>query len=223
VNLDIHRGDYFAIVGGNGSGKTTLVRIILGLIQPAHGDVRLFGTPIAEFKDWQKIGYVRQHATNIDTRFPATVFEVAMMGRYASRGLLRRTTDEDRAKAEEALREAGIWELKDRYLAELSGGQLQRVFIARALAGEPEVLFLDEPTVGVDAEARENFYELLRTLNEQKHLTVVLVTHDVESVASRAMHIVCVDCRVFFHRSYDEYLKSVHTDVRHIRAPHHHA
>lgn len=208
VTLDIHRGDYLAIVGGNGSGKTTLLKIILGLIKPTRGSVKLFGVEISRFTEWSKIGYVRQHVTHIDTRFPATVAEVVLMGRYALRGLLHPMTVEDRKKADEALDAVGMLHLKNAHLKELSGGQLQRVFIARALAGDPEVLFLDEPTVGVDSGTRTDFYELLRTLNRDRKLTVVLITHDVESIAHEAMHIACVDCRVFFHDSYDAYMKS---------------
>lgn len=214
VTLNIHRGDYLAIVGGNGSGKTTLVKIILGLLKPSAGTVKLFGTDISAFTDWKKIGYVRQHVTHIDTRFPATVFEIVLMGRYAQRGMLHPTTREDALHAEKALEAVGLLHLKNMHLQELSGGQLQRVFIARALAGEPQILFLDEPTVGVDAKTRADFYELLRTLNRERKLTVVLITHDVESIAHEAMHIACVDCRVFFHKSYSEYLGADATHVR---------
>jgi zinc transport system ATP-binding protein len=218
VTLDVHRGDYLAIVGGNGSGKTTLVRIILGLLVPKKGSVRLFNTNVANFKDWKKIGYVRQHATNVDRGFPSTVFEVVLMGRFALRGLLQRVTAGDRQEALRALDEVGLTHLKDVHINVLSGGQLQRVLIARALAGEPEILFLDEPTVGVDADTKASFYELLRKLNRERKLTVVLITHDVESIAHEAMHIACVDCRVFFHKSYEEYLGS---DVHHVRGHEH--
>jgi len=211
ITLDIHRGDYLGLVGGNGSGKTTLLRIILGLLTPKTGTIRLFGKDIREFTDWHKIGYVPQQVTNFDRQFPASVFEIVLMGRFARRGLCRRTTSEDRAKAKEALQQVGMWREKDRSLGELSGGQQQRVFIARALAGGPDVLFLDEPTVGVEQEVRSDFYELLRTLNRDFSLTVVLVTHDVESMAHEAMHIACLDCTLFFHDSVDAYFKDTHS------------
>lgn len=210
ITLDIHRGDYLGIVGGNGSGKTTLIRIILGLLKPSTGNVRLFGTDIREFKDWHKIGYVPQQVTNFDRQFPASVQEIVLMGRFARRGLFKRVTMEDGQKAEEALRQVGMWEHRNRLIGELSGGQQQRVFIARALAGQPEILFLDEPTVGIERVVQKDFYTLLRKLNSELDLTVVLITHDVESMAHEAMHVACLDCTLFFHDSVDAYFKDTH-------------
>ncbi len=147
INLAIHRGDYLGLVGGNGSGKTTLIKIILGLLKPTSGTIKLFGKNITDFKDWSKIGYVPQKATSFDVNFPATVREVVLMGRYGRRGLFHRVAQEDRDRAREALEQVEMWQHRDRLIGDLSGGQQQRVFIARALATEPEVIFLDEPTV----------------------------------------------------------------------------
>lgn len=210
VNLSIHRGDYLALVGGNGAGKTTLLKIMLGLRTPTVGTVHMFGTPIESFHNWPKVGYVPQQATAFDTKFPATVEEVVRMGRYGRRGLFHRLTGEDRQKAHDALKQVGLLPLCDRLVGELSGGQQQRVFIARALASDPEIIFLDEPTVGVEKRVRDEFYMLLRTLNQEMRLTVVLVTHDIESIAHEAMHIACVDHTLFFHESVDQYFKETH-------------
>lgn len=210
INLSIHRGDYLGLVGGNGSGKTTLIKIVLGLLKPSSGRVRLFNTDAAHFRDWPKVGYVPQKATAFDVNFPATVEEAVLMGRYGKRGLFRRVTEEDRNKAKDSLEQVGMWQHRSRLIGDLSGGQQQRVFIARALAGEPEIIFLDEPTVGVEKEVKDDFYALLRKLNEELHLTVVLVTHDVESMAHEAMHIACIDCTLFFHDSVDQYFKDTH-------------
>ncbi|MDB5224598.1 MAG: zinc transporter ATP-binding protein [Candidatus Adlerbacteria bacterium] len=210
INLTIHRGDYLGLVGGNGSGKTTLIKIILGLLKPSSGTVRLLGTNIGSFKDWSKIGYVPQKATSFDSNFPATVQEVVLMGRYGRRGLFHRITQQDREKAQQALRYVEMEEYTDRLIGDLSGGQQQRVFIARALATEPEIMFLDEPTVGVEKNIKDDFYILLKKLNEQLHLTVVLVTHDIESMAHEAMHIACIDQTIFFHDSVDMYFKESH-------------
>lgn len=210
INLRVHRGDYLALVGGNGSGKTTLIKIIVGLLKPDIGEVKLFGTDIREFKEWSKIGYVPQKATNFDSNFPATVEEVVLMGRYARRGLLRSVNADDRAKAFAALAQVEMGAFKDRLIGDLSGGQQQRVFIARALATEPEILLLDEPTVGVEKDVRDEFYALLKKLNEDMSLTVVLVTHDVESMAHEAMHIACIDQTIFFHDSVDAYFRDSH-------------
>jgi zinc transport system ATP-binding protein len=217
INLTIHRGDYLAIVGGNGSGKTTLLKIILGLLKPSTGAVTLFGQDIADFKDWSKIGYVPQKAINFDINFPATVREVVLMGRYGQRGLFRSTTQEDEQKVVHALTQVEMDEYADRLIGDLSGGQQQRVFIARALAGNPEVVFLDEPTVGVEKNIKDEFYYLLRTLNQKLHLTVVLITHDIESMAHEAMHVACIDHTLVFHDSVEGFLKDTHSIVH----PHH--
>ncbi|MBX2866534.1 ABC transporter ATP-binding protein [Candidatus Kaiserbacteria bacterium] len=204
VSFSIHKGDYLAIVGRNGSGKTTLLKIILGLMKPTNGTVRLFGQDIRKFTEHARIGYVPQKATSFDPSFPATVEEVVLMGRHG-RGLFRTTDERDMAAVTDALAAVDMEAYRDRQIGSLSGGQQQRVFIARALAGRPEVLFLDEPTVGVEQEIREEFYALIKKLNEELELTVVLVTHDLESVAHEAMHIACVDCTVFFHETPEEY------------------
>ena len=211
INLSIHKGDYLAIVGGNGSGKTTLLKVILGLLKPSSGTVRLFGKDIEDFCDWSKIGYVPQKATAFDRNFPATVEEVVLMGRYSIRGLFHHITEEDRRYAQKALEQVGMWDCRMRIVGDLSVGQQQRVFIARALAGNPEIIFLDEPTVGVEKKVKDEFYALLRKVNEELDLTVVLITHDIESMAHESMHIACIDRTLFFHESVDTYFKSTHT------------
>jgi len=210
VNFVIHRGDYLGLVGGNGSGKTTLLKIILGLLLPTTGNIKFFGEDIKTFRDWSKVGYVPQKVTSFDVNFPATVKEIVLMGRYGKRGLFRRVTADDKEKALEALTQVGMLRFQNSLIGDLSGGQQQRVFIARALAGEPEVLFLDEPTAGIEKGVKQDFYELLQKLNKEMGLTVVLVTHDLESVAHEAMHVACLDDTLFFHNSVDEFLKSAH-------------
>ena len=212
INLSIHRGDYLGFVGRNGSGKTTLIRIILGLLKPASGTVRLFGESSNAFKDWSKIGYVPQKATSIDASFPATVQEIALMGRYGRRGLFHRITEEDRDKTRAALQHVEMLEHRQQLIGNLSGGQQQRVFIARALAAEPEIIFLDEPTVGVEKSIKDDFYALLKKLNRQLHLTVVLVTHDIESMAHEAMHVACIDRTLFYHESADDFFRETHIE-----------
>jgi zinc transport system ATP-binding protein len=190
-----------------------LLKIMLGLLPPRSGTVTLFGKDIRYFSDWQKIGYVPQKATGFDAQFPATVEEVVRMGRYGRRGLLKDITAQDKEKALEALGRVGMEGERTRLIGSLSVGQQQRVFIARALAGEPEILFLDEPTVGVEKEVRDDFYALLRTLNTNLGLTVVLITHDIEAVAHEAMHIACLDCTLLFHSSVKGFLKDARTTV----------
>ncbi len=210
INLNIHRGDYLGLVGGNGAGKTTLLKIILGLLKPTTGKVKLFGEDINEFKNWQKVGYVPQKATNFDNNFPATVLEVVLMGRYGRIGLFNMVKEIDREKAKQALINVDMWEFKDKLIGDLSGGQQQRVFIARAIASDPEIVFLDEPTVGVELQVKNEFYELLKNLNSKLELTIVLVTHEVENLINNVDHIACVDKTLFFHNSVDQYFKESH-------------
>lgn len=196
ISFNVHRGDYLGIIGPNGSGKTTLVKLMLGLLTPTKGRVRLFGADISRFGDWYKIGYVAQKATSFDARFPITVEEVVRMGTYARRGLFRFTTKSDIQRVHKALKEVEMQEFAKRRIGDLSGGQQQRVFIARALAGEPEVIFLDEPTVGVDEKTQEQFYGLLRKLNKQLDLTLVLVSHSIDIVRKETTEIAYINRRL---------------------------
>lgn len=211
INLSIHKGDYLGIVGSNGSGKTTLLRIILGLLSPQKGAIELFGQDISIFKDWSKIGYVPQKVINFDNNFPVTVEEVVMMGRYGKLGLFNKANKEDKQEVYKALENVDMLPFCDRPIGDLSGGQQQRVFIARALAGNPEIIFLDEPTVGVEKDIKEKFYKLLHDLNEKLELTIVIVTHDIESMSHEAMHVACIkEHTLVFHESIDDLFKESH-------------
>lgn len=201
ITLNIHQGDYLGMIGPNGGGKTTLLKIMLGLLKPKTGTIKLFGVDIKKFKDWSKIGYVPQKAINFDVKFPATVEEVVTMGRYGKRGLLHWVNKEDKEKVNQALEQVEMLDFKDKLIGDLSGGQQQRVFIARALAGEPQVIFLDEPTVGIDAKTQEQFYELLKKLNKTLDLTLVLVSHDIDVVAHEVTEVACINQNLVCHTS----------------------
>lgn len=188
VSLVIHRGDYVGIIGPNGGGKSTLLKLMLGLLKPKKGIVKLFGISINEFQDWPKIGYIPQR-TYFDISFPVTVEEVVSMGRFAKIGLFRSPTSLDKKKIYQALEQVEMFSLKNRQIGDLSGGQQQRVFIARALASEPEIVFLDEPTVGVDIKTQKQFYKLLRTLNQELDLTMVLISHELDIVAHESTRL----------------------------------
>jgi zinc transport system ATP-binding protein len=197
VTLTVEEGTFLGLVGPNGSGKTTLLELILGLRRPDSGTVTLFGDPAHTFEDGHRIGYVPQDVAGATTGMPVTVREAVRMGRYPHR-LVGRFRDADRDAVERALDRVGIVDLADRRVGQLSGGQRQRVFIARALAAEADLLALDEPTVGVDAESREAFYELLHELNADG-LTVILIEHDIGVVTTHASEIACLNRRLFFH------------------------
>lgn len=201
VSLTIEAGDFVGLVGPNGSGKTTLLRTMLGLQQSSEGTVRLYGQRAARFHGRERIGYVPQHAVHVDARFPASALEVVLLGRVGRRGLLRRLTKHDRAAALAAMRDVGVEHLASRPIGAMSGGQRQRVFLAKALCSEPEVLVLDEPTTGIDPGAREEFYNLVDSLNHERGLTILFVSHDVPALEMTAHRLVVLNQRVLFDGS----------------------
>src|SRR3989441_12067888 len=183
VSLRVGRGDFLGIIGPNGSGKTTLLRVLLGLLRAASGRIKLYGIDVRSFREWARIGYVPQKATAFDARFPASVLEVVISGRSGVVGIGHRFGGRDRTAAGEALQTVGMFEFPGRPIGRPSAGQQQRGFIARALASRPQLLLLDEPTVGGDVDGQEQFYSLLRHLNREFGTTLVLVSHDVSVVA----------------------------------------
>lgn len=193
VDLSVEKNDFIAIIGPNGGGKTTLLKVVLGLLIPFTGTVRVFGKePVHSRKN---IGYVPQV---IPSRvFPVSVLDVVLMGRLGSSGFFRRYTDRDRAIAVEKLEKLGVFNLAGKRMDQLSGGQKQRVLIARALAGEPKLLLLDEPVASVDSETQQSFYNLLAGLNSR--MAVVLVTHDVGAVSSHVKSIACINRHLVSH------------------------
>ena len=201
VSLRVDPGEFVGIVGPNGGGKSTLLRAVLGLAPTTCGEVRLFGQPLKDLRERERIAYVPQNVVHVDARFPVTALEVALMGRAARRGLVRGYGAADREKALAAMREVGVERLADRPIGNLSGGERQRVFLAKALAGEPEALILDEPTTGVDANAREEFYRLLDRLNHERGMTLVLVSHDTQAIALTAHRLVAVNRAIVFDGS----------------------
>jgi len=204
VSLTVDPGEYLAVVGPNGSGKSTLLALALGLEKPDSGTAKLFGETATAFDDGDRIGYVAQQE-DAETNMPITVREVVRMGRFARAGFGRLSEEDERAIGQ-AIDTVGMTEYADRQIGALSGGQRQRAFIARALAGEAELLVLDEPTVGVDAESVTAFYELLTGLNEAD-ITVVLVEHDLRAVTDHVERVVCLNRELFFDGPTEEFLE----------------
>jgi zinc transport system ATP-binding protein len=205
INISIPNGSFLAIVGPNGSGKSTLLKLILCLLKPQKGDIFLFGKEINKFKDWQRIGYVSQKANSFNTGFPATVFEVVQSGLTKKLGMFKFFKKEHSQKVIEALDAVGMKKFSNRNIGELSGGQQQRVFIARALVSEPSLLILDEPTVGVDTENVNNFYQMLGDLNKNRDITLLLVTHDIGTISDRVSHVACLNKHLHFHGETKEF------------------
>jgi zinc transport system ATP-binding protein len=193
ADFTINKGDYVGIVGPNGGGKTTLILSLLNILPKTKGTIRLFGQNIESFSKWEKVAYVPQHAVNFDSNFPLTVRELVSLGRV-NRGNMGRTLKrKDWDSVDDVLDFMGISEIADKRVGQLSGGQKQRVFVAKALVRNPEIIFLDEPVVGVDAETQEKFYKKLSDLNVQKGITILIVTHDLTAVFCRMSKVMCVN------------------------------
>ncbi len=194
VNIEIPSGDFVCVVGPNGSGKTTLLKLALGLLKPSEGSIEVFGTKPKHAS--ARIGYVPQHP-RLDPLFPVSALDVTLMGRLGRAPVWGRWRKRDLEHAHQALAEVGLSDRAEHHFAALSGGQKQRVLIARALAGDPELLLLDEPTAGLDAHIEEGFYRLLEDLNQR--LTIVLVSHDLGFVSGFVKSVVCVGREVMVH------------------------
>jgi len=196
INLSIQNLDFLGIIGPNGGGKTTLLKVILGLIKPSRGTVTVLGD--SPEKSRRFIGYVPQ-ISQFDRGFPVTVLDVVLMGRLGRKGLLRKYSKEDKRIACEVLESVEMLELKDRQIGKLSGGELQRVLLARALAADPKILLLDEPTASIDEPTKTELYGLLKNLNRK--ITIILVSHDIGVISSYVDKIACLNKRLFYHGS----------------------
>jgi zinc transport system ATP-binding protein len=214
INFTVSKGDYIGVIGPNGSAKSTLLKLILGILKPIKGEISLFGQSINGFKEWNRIGYVSQKANSFNQQFPVTVEEVIKMQLSAKYGLRGVKANQLNKKIEDVLDLVGMKEYGDRLIGNLSGGQQQRVFIARALVNKPELLLLDEPTVGIDSESESIFYNILEKLNKQG-ISVLIITHDVGPICDNASKIACiVDKNLHLHDTKDsltkEHLKSIY-------------
>ncbi len=223
VNLELDAGDFLGLIGPNGGGKSTLLKVMLGLIEPGKGTVRIFGRPPAEAR--RCVGYMPQK-TIFDPSFPVTALEVVLMGLYGKVGIFRRYSRADREAGLRALEAVNMRELADRSIGALSGGQQQRVFVARSLVSEPRLLLLDEPTAGIDAAQQTEFYELLCRLNRKMGITIVLVSHDLTAVSKYVNKIACLNQKLYYHGSKeltaDDIEKAYHCPIEMIAhgAPH---
>lgn len=204
INLKIDEGDFVALVGPNGSGKTTLIKLILGVIKPQQGEIYINGQNYQKYDAGQEIGYVSQKSNSFAKGFPASVSEVIMSGLTRQKGLFKRFNKKDQERLDEVLKLLDIEHLKDKNISSLSGGQTQRVFIARALINDPSILVLDEPTVGIDNKHVKEFYEVLLKLKERS-VTILLVTHDIGVVVDHADEVACLNEHLHFHGTNHEF------------------
>ncbi len=221
LTFNIYEGDYVGIIGPNGGGKTTLIKILLGLLPFSSGEVELFNKSLRQFREFDKMGYVPQRIAYMDMNFPATVKEIVTSGRMVTRGPFSRLDSKDKEAIQKVMKVTEIESLQHRLIGKLSGGERQRVFIARALASDPLVLILDEPTVGVDVSAQKKFYEFLKKLNKEHKITILFITHDIDVIAKEATKVLCLNHQLVCYGLptvlNDEKLHDLYeTDVKHV-------
>jgi len=208
ITFTVPRGTLAGLVGPNGAGKTTLLKAMLGLVPISSGRLELFGHPADSLNHKHRsVGYVPQRV-DISLRFPATVADVVMMGRYAEVGSLRFPGEEDQRDVENSLALVGISDLAKRPVGRLSGGEQRRVLLAQALTASTRLLILDEPTIGLDLPAEQEFYALLRRLQKELALTIVVVSHDLVALAGEADQLLCINRRMHVHGHPDDVVHS---------------
>jgi zinc transport system ATP-binding protein len=201
ISLEIETGSFVGVLGPNGAGKSTLLKVILGLIRPDKGEVFIFGeTPLKLRRSRHIIGYLPQRPLS-NPHFPVSVLDVVLMGRYGLLGLGRRPSRRDKEIALHQLHQVGMTHHAGSAIGGLSGGEQQRVFIARALSVEPKLLILDEPTISLDACAQDELYELIHGLQKQMELTVIMVSHDIGAISGHVGEIICLNQRIYVHQA----------------------
>ena len=198
INLTIYSDDYLGIIGPNGGGKTTLMRLILGLKKPTEGSIRFY----KDNKEVKEItmGYLPQY-NDLDKQFPISVYEVVLSGLSKSKGLFARYTKAQHQQVLDTLERMQLLDLKDRHIAALSGGQLQRVLLARAIVSKPDVVILDEPNTYIDRRFQKQMYEMLEQIN--KDCAIIIVSHDIAEVLNNVKHIACVNHHLHYHATAD--------------------
>ena len=194
VNLSVNHGDFVAMIGPNGGGKTTLLKLMLGLLKADSGEMRIFNRPPQDVS--HRIGYVPQDV-HINQDFPISALDVVLMGTLRPGKGWSRHSHQDRRAALNALEQVEMKKFRDHRIGELSGGQKQRVFVARALVTDPDLLFLDEPTASIDTRGQNEFYRLLKELNES--ITIIVVSHDLMVISGYVKSVICVNQRVHYH------------------------
>lgn len=201
ISFDIFEGDYLGVIGPNGSGKTTLLKLCLGLIPLQTGEIRLFGEDIQKTSNRKKLSYISQKSNSFNISFPATVAEV-ISSSIMSLGYDKKSAAK---MTDSAIGKIGIEKLKDKMIGDLSGGEQQKAFIAKAIATEPRIIFLDEPTVGIDYGSEQFFYNIMHHLNAQG-VTVFMVSHDISAVTSYTNKVACIGENTFHIHLNDETL-----------------
>lgn len=197
ISFDVKKGEIIGIAGPNGAGKTTILKLIVGLLKPSRGRIEKYYDADTS-KNPQAISYLPQHVQRVEADFPATVREVVEMGLYKKVGIMGRFNTSDKTAVEEAIKNVELERYRNAQITELSGGLLQRAFIARALVSKPSILILDEPTAAVDIAGEERFYKLIKKINRLYGVAVLLVSHDVYVLLEHTTRLIFVNRRILY-------------------------
>ncbi len=193
VSFAIKKNDFIGLAGPNGGGKTTLIKAILKLIPISAGSINILGDKLDKFNNWGKIGYLPQKSSTINALFPAKVNEIVTLGLLSQKKIPKRISKNDQVKVDNILNDLGISILKNKMFSELSGGQQQKVLLARALVSNPEILIFDEPSTALDPDSREAFFSLVQKLNKENNIAIILITHDTGYIGSYANKLIYLD------------------------------
>jgi len=211
LNLEINEGDFVAVIGANGAGKSTLIKMLAHVVTPTAGTISYYGKPIDAFTEWDKVGYVPQNPAKQQQDFPISVEEVVKLGLLRPNKLWQHFGASDKEKLEKALVAFDLQELRHRRIGDLSGGQQQRAFLARAMVKDPKILFLDEPATGIDPAARIALYDMLRRINREQGVTIIMVSHDLDLATLAAKSALCINHGICFRGDIHEALKHHHS------------
>ena len=209
LNLDIAEGDFVAVIGANGAGKSTLLKMLAHAMPPTVGEIYYYGKPLEQFREWQKIGYVAQNPMKMQREFPISVEEVVALGLLQPGKLWHRYGHSEKRAVEKALLDFQLTSLRQRKIGELSGGQ-QQVFLARAMVPSPKILLLDEPATGIDTASKVALYAMLKQINQEQNVTIIMISHDLELAADAAKSALCIDHGICFRGDVHEALQHHH-------------
>ncbi|MDX9970407.1 MAG: metal ABC transporter ATP-binding protein [Candidatus Gracilibacteria bacterium] len=221
VSFEIEKGDFIGLVGPNGAGKSTLIKAILGLTEISTGRISLFSKDISKFKEFSKIGYLPQKSTKLNSLFPVSVFEVISLGILSKKKFPKRLKKEDDEKVHKILEDLKISKLSKKCFFELSGGEQQKVLLGRAIVSDPEILIFDEPSTALDPASREEFFTLVKKLNDEQKTTVILITHDTGYVGKYANKLIYIDRKLEYFGKIGDFCKGEDFDSCFEKSDHH--
>ncbi len=210
VSFGVPEGDFVAVIGANGAGKSTLLKMLAHAAPPTAGEIFYYGQPIEQFRDWQCVGYVPQNPAKMQRNFPISVEEVVGLGLLSAGKMLHRFSHEEKMAVQKMLGRFNLTQLRKRKIGELSGGQQQRVFLARAMVHNPKILLLDEPATGIDTAYKATLYTMLKEINREQGVTIVMISHDLELAAEAAKSAICIDHGICFRGEVHDALKHHH-------------